>query len=184
MWHASGSQKAIAQAEMPRMLSLIHGNAGAFALDLSSLNVVVPAATGFQAATATLALLAGAESVTAITRPSTRYRSAQEAIDITLSLAALAGVDDRLRISERIGHQTAPRTNILLTGDPIRPVTRSILERLPEHSVIATTREAWMLLGSEIDVEACQEHGVPISAVNETHPLVGGSEYRPALCLQ
>ncbi|MCT7375586.1 hypothetical protein [Chelativorans salis] len=169
---------------MPRVLSLIQKNVGDFTLDLSGLHVVVPAAAGYRAATATLALMAGAASATAITRPSNRYYSAQEAADVTSSLAALAGVRGRLRISERIDHQTCSNTNILVNSDPIPPITRSIIERLPRRSVIAMMSEPWMLLRGEIDIRACQEHRVPISAVNESHPAIGGEDYHAALCLK
>ncbi|WP_246225888.1 hypothetical protein [Chelativorans xinjiangense] len=169
---------------MPKVLSLIQKNVGDFALDVSGLHVVVPATVGYRAATATLALLAGATSATAITRPSNRYHSAQEAADITLSLAALAGVRGRVTISERIDHQTCSNTNILFNSEPIPPITRSIIERLPRHSVIAMVSEPWMLLKGEIDIRACQEHGIPISAVNESHPAIGGADYQAALCLK
>jgi len=184
MWHASSSQRAIAQTDMPRMLSLIHRMAESFAINLSGLNVVVPAATGYMAGAATLALLAGAATVTAVPRPSNRYHSAQEAIDITHALAALANVDERLRMKERIDHQTCSTTNVLLNSDPIRPITRSIIERLPSRAVIATMREAWMILDSDIDLKACRDHHVPVSAVNESHHQVGGAEFQPALCLK
>ncbi|WP_265519407.1 hypothetical protein [Nitratireductor luteus] len=133
---------------------------------------------------ATLALLAGAASVTAITRPSNRYHSAEEAADTTLSLASLAGVHAGLRVSERIDHLTCRSTNLLVSSGPTGPVTRSIIERLPRPSVIATMHEAWMLLKGEIDIMACQEHQVPISAVNESRPAIGGADYQPALCLK
>ncbi len=166
------------------MLSLIHGNARAFELDLSGLRVVVPADNGYLAAAATLALVAGAASVTAITPQTNRFRSAEEAAEATLALASLAGLNRNLSIEERIDHQTCRTTNLLVSSDPIRPVTRSIIERLPDRAVVALLHEAWMSIKGEVDVEACREHGVPISAVNESHPLVGGADYQPALCLE
>ncbi|WEX10471.1 hypothetical protein [Chelativorans sp. AA-79] len=169
---------------MPLMLSLIHRMTESFGLNLAGLNVVVPAASGYMAAAATIALLGGASSVTAVTRPSNRYYSAQEAADVTHSLAALARVDQGLAMRDRIDHQTCSSTNILLNSEPIRPITRSIVERLPPHSAIATLREAWMVLDDDLDMDACREHEIPVAAVNQSHPLIGGAEFQPALCLK
>ncbi|MCR4268770.1 hypothetical protein [Nitratireductor sp. ZSWI3] len=145
---------------------------------------MVPTDSGFLAAMATTALHAGAGSVTAITAPSTRFRSAEAAAEKTRALASLAGLEHKLSIAERIDDETCRATNILVSGDFIRPATRSIIERLPPRSVIALTHEAWMTVKDEIDIEACIEHGVPVSAVSEAHPLVGGADYQPALCLE
>ncbi|MDZ5697838.1 hypothetical protein [Chelativorans sp. M5D2P16] len=169
---------------MPRMLALIQRCAERLTLDLSDLHVVAPATTGYQAATATLALLAGAASVTAVTRPSNRYHSAGESADVTESLAALAGVHNELRICERIDHQTCSSANILINCDPVRPITRSLIERLPDRAVIAVAGEPWTLLAGDIDVKASREHRIPVSAVNESHPDVGGTDYHPALCMK
>ncbi|WP_041544772.1 MULTISPECIES: hypothetical protein [Chelativorans] len=166
------------------MLSLIHRMIESFDLNLAGLNLVVPAASGYMAAAATIALLGGAQSVTAVTRPSNRYYSAQEAADITHSLAALARVDGRLSMRERIDHQTCTNTNLLFNSEPIRPITRSIIERLPRHAVIATMREAWMVLPDDLDIKAAREHQVPVAAVNQSHALVGGADFQPALLLR
>jgi hypothetical protein len=184
MWNTEYSQRANTQTDTSRMLSLVRSNVNRFALNLSGLHVVAPASSGGQAALATLALLAGAASVTAITLPTTRYHSAEESANATLSLASLAGVRGGLRINERIDHLTCRNTNLLVNSAPTRPITRSIIERLPKHTVIAMMHEAWMLLNGEIDLRACQEHRVSISAVNESHPAIGGKEYQPALCLR
>lgn len=178
------SEKTIERDDLARMLPLIRANVQAFALDLSGLHVVAPADSGYLAATASIALIAGAASVTAITPPSTRFRSADEAAEATLTLATLAGVSCNLIISERIDHPTCRMVNVLINSDPVQPITRSIIERLPENAVIALMHEAWMLIDGEVDVEACREHRVAISGVNEAHALVGGAEYQPALCLE
>lgn len=183
MANTGNSERVIPQADMNRMVSLIHRNARTFALDLSGFHVVVPAAAGYLGAAATFALVAGAASVTAITPASTRFRSAEEAAATTQALASLAGVGRGLTISERIDDETCRVTNVLINDDPIRPVTRSLIERLPDRAVIALMHEPWMLLHGDVDLDAADEHGVAVSAINESHPLVGGSLYRPALCL-
>jgi len=155
-----------------------------FNLNLTGLNLVVPAASGYMAAAATIALLAGAASVTAVTRPSNRYYSAQEAAEITQSLAKLARVDQGLSMRERIDHQTCATTNLLLNSEPIRPITRSIIERLPQHAVIASMREAWMVLADDLDIGAAREHQVPVASVNQSHCLIGGAEFQPELLMR
>ncbi|WP_295813372.1 hypothetical protein [uncultured Nitratireductor sp.] len=166
------------------MLALIEERIRAFDLNLSGLRVVVPVDSGVLAATAATALMAGAAAVTAVTPTPTRFQSAEEAADATTALAKAAGLVDGLTISERIDHETCRVTNLLMNGPSIRPITRSLIERLPDHSVVALMHEAWMTLAGEVDVEACLEHDVPISAVNESHPLVEGKGYQSALCLE
>ncbi len=184
MWHASSSQRSISQTDMPLMLSLIHRMTESFNLNLKGLNVVVPAASGYMAAAATIALLAGAAGVTAVTRPSNRYYSAQEAAEITHSLAALARVEQALSMRERIDHHTCSTANLLLNSEPIRPITRSMIELLPQNGVIATMREAWMVLEDDLDIEAVREHQVQVAAINQSHDLIGGAEFQPALLLR
>lgn len=184
MTNSGSPERAFPQTDTTRMLSLIHGNIRTFELNLSGLRVIVPADNGSLAAAATTALVAGAASVTAITPQTNRFRSAEEAAEATRALASVAGLSRNLSIEERIDHQTCRTTNLLVSSDPVGPVTRSIVERLPDRAVVALMHEAWMLIRGEVDVEACREHDVPISAVNESHPLVGGAEYQPALCLE
>ncbi|WP_367715622.1 hypothetical protein AB2N04_16500 [Nitratireductor sp. GISD-1A_MAKvit] len=181
---SSGSpERAVQPSDTTGMVELIEENIRAFDLSLSGMRVVVPVDNGLLAAAATTALMAGAAAVTAVTPVTTRFQSAEEAAEATRALAGAAGRADRLVISERIDHETCRTTNILLNGPSIRPITRSLIERLPVHSVVALMHEAWMTLEGELDVDACLEHEVPISAVNESHPLMGGREHQAALCL-
>ncbi|MBY8918270.1 hypothetical protein KUG85_09440 [Nitratireductor sp. L1-7-SE] len=166
------------------MLALIEEDIRAFDLSLSGLRVVVPVDSRFLAATAATALMAGAAAVTAVTPTATRFQSAEEAAEATRTLVGAAGLLENLSIDERIDHETCRATNVLLNGPSIRPITRSLIERLPDHSVVALMHEAWMTLAGEVDIEACLEHDIPISAVNESHPLVGARDYHPALCLE
>lgn len=184
MWDTGYSQRANPPADLSRLLAFVRSDVSQLALNLSGLHVVAPAGSGYRAAMATLALLGGAASVTAITLPTNRFHSAQESADATIALASLAGVSGALKIDERIDHATCRITNLLVNSAATRPITRSIIERLPQHTVIALMHEAWMLLRREIDIKACQDHRVPISAVNESHPAIGGKEYWPALCLR
>ncbi len=182
MTSSGSSERATQQTDTADMLALIEENIRTFELSLSGMRVVVPVDNGLLAATATIALMAGASAVTAITPPATRFQPAEEAADATRALAEAAGLADALSIEERIDDETCRTTNILVNGPSIRPITRSLIERMHEHSVVALLHEAWMTLTGEVDVEACLEHEVLISAVNESHPLVGGREYQSALC--
>lgn len=184
MPQGSRPENHIRTTEMSEMLSLVRRSVEALAIDIAGLNVVAPAVRGYEATATTIALLAGASTVTAIALPSTRFHSAEEAANATVGLAELAGFEDRVTVQERIDHHTCASANIVISSGPVRPITRSVIERLPRHAVVSMLGETWKLIPGEIDVAACQEHGIPISGVNENHPEVGGLTYQPALCLR
>src|SRR5690606_12244583 len=125
----AGRPDHIGQTGIPEILSLIREAVAVFDIDLTGLDVVVPAVSGYEAAMATGALVAGARSVTAITFPSTRLHSAEEAAAATLALADLAGLEDRITVRQRIDHNTCAIANILVASGPVRPISRSIVEQ-------------------------------------------------------
>lgn len=139
-------------------------------LNLSGLTVTTEAATGAYASTAVIAALAGAK-VNACARHTRNHGTAQEAIEATRQLARRAGVEDRIVFSDVVSPR-ALRCDILTNSGRIRPITADMIDILPPQAVIALMFEAWEFRGTDLDLAACRERGIPVAAVNERHPDV------------
>lgn len=155
---------------------------GILQLDLDGLNVITEAATGVYACTAVIAALAGARKVTALARGTSRYGTARDAADATLSLARLAGVERRIEVIERLEPRTMGNCDILTNSGHLRPITRTVIGWLPAGAVIALMFEAWELRSTDLDLPACHEHGIRVAAVNERHPDVAVFPFLGPLC--
>jgi len=152
-------------------------------LDLSGLNVVTEAATGAYACTAVIAAMAGAR-VHACARDTARHGSAADAISATRDLARMAGVETRISFSLGIPPGALHDCDILTNSGRIRPITRSMVDALPAKSLIALMFEAWEFRGTDLDLDACRDHGVRIAAVNEHHPDVAVFPFLGPLCVR
>jgi hypothetical protein len=156
----------------------------ALSLDLGGLHLVTEAATGAYACTAVIAALAGAERVVAVSRDSASHGSAQDAIDATLALARVAGVERRIEVAERLVSSRLEDCDIITNSGRIRPLNASIIERLPAKAVVALMYEAWEFRSSDLDLEACRARGIRVAAVNERHEAVGVFPFLGDLCVK
>ena len=138
---------------------------------LDGLCVLTEAASGPFVATASIAALSGARKVIACTRDS-RFGSAREVRDLTLALAGLLNVDHCIEVSERQPFEAAEDADIVTNLGFVRPVSRDIVRRLPNHAAIALMWEPWEFRKEDVDIKACREFGIPIIATNERHPNV------------
>jgi hypothetical protein len=151
---------------------LVEQNIARTGLDLSGLTVVTGAAAGYDKAMATTAALAGARRVLAVTRESKRYPSAAEASAATLALASHAGMSSRIEIVNRVDSRDWGNVDILTDCRQVRPVSRLIVELLPRQAVIALMGEAWEIPARAVDLEACDDLGVKVAALNLDHPAM------------
>ncbi len=173
------SQPAFASA---RLLEIMRATLARTELDLSGLTILTEAATGAYCVTPVIAALANADRVYALTRPS-RYGSIAEVKACTIGLATLAGVADRVEIIETIDNEVLARADIVTNSGHLRPLTRSIISKLPQHCIIALMFETWEFRTSDIDLAAARERSIPIVGVNERHPAVDVFSYLGPLCV-
>jgi hypothetical protein len=166
-----------------RMAALMQDAVARCRLDLGGLVVLTEAAIGAYASTAAIAALAGARHVHAFARD-TRYGTAVELGAQTLSLARAAGVADRVEILTDPPVSVAHEVDLMTNSGSLRPLTGELIARLPARAVVALMYEAWELRPSDIDLDACRRHGVPVAAVNERHPSVGVFAYLGPLALR
>lgn len=157
--------------EQAAMLDSIRDRIAALDLDLDGLEVVTEAATGAYAVTAVIAAMAGAR-VTALARDTARHGSAEDAFVATATLAAAAGVGDRIQFVRRLDPATLATCDILTNSGHLRPIGAEAIGALPTHAVIALMFEAWEFRGGDLDLDACRQRGIAVAAVNERHPDV------------
>lgn len=145
-------------------------------LDLSGMTVLTEAATGAYAVTPVIAALAGARRVVALTAPS-RYGSVEEVAAQTERLAAVAGVAATIEVTDHLPKQEPLLFDLVTNSGHLRPLNRTLIDRLPAGAVIALMFEAWEFREQDIDRAACAARGIPIVGVNECHPSVDVFSY-------
>ncbi len=148
-------------------------------LDLKGLTVLTEAATGPYAVTPTIAVLAGAEKVFAIT-PS---RSSEEEAE-TLALAKAAGVSDRVEIVTEKTEEALAEADIITNSGHVRPIDEKAVNRLKPTAVIPLMYEAWEFRPQDLDLSACRERGIAVAGTNERHPAVDVLSYLGSMAIK
>jgi hypothetical protein len=141
-------------------------------LDLTGVRVYTEAATRSYSMSAGLAALAGAATVHCVGK-TTRYGSAQQAIDETRDFARFMGVDlQRITFSE--GHEPGAleQADLVTNSAPLRPLNAQIVRHLHVGTVISLMYEPWEWRDGDIDLAAAKQAGVWVVGVNENHPAV------------
>ncbi|QNN55121.1 hypothetical protein H9L09_17015 [Nocardioides mesophilus] len=142
-------------------------------IDLSGAVVLTEAATGPYVVTPVLAALAGAREVIGVTRES-RYGTVEEVRRATLGLAALAGVADRVLVSDRPATDYASRADVVTNSGHLRPIGPEMVERMRPTTVVPLMFEAWEIQAGRFDVDlpALRTRGIAFSGTNERHPTI------------
>jgi hypothetical protein len=147
--------------------SLVERVCESLSLDLSGARVITEAATGPFAVTAAIAAYAGAR-VEAIAADS-RYGTCHEHASQTLTLARELGVSDRIQIVSR-DSAAFELADIVTNLGAVRPIASTIISRLQMGAVIPVMYDARELRASDIDLNACRQHGVRVVGMYEEHP--------------
>lgn len=133
--------------------------------------VLTEAASGAYVVTPILAALAGAEHVYAITR-TTRYGSADDIKDETLTLARRVGVDSRIEFIAHKSYEQVSQADIITNSGHVRPIDSETIGWMKPTAVIPLMYEAWELRPSDVDIEACRQCGIALAGTNERHPAI------------
>ncbi len=170
---ARPAARHLPEIDRAETLAIVRKQIGLLDLDLSGLTVVVGAATGYQAVTATAAALANADRVVALTRVSSRHPSLAAAADATLTFAEYAKVAERVEVTNRIESRKWQDVDIITNCPQVGPISRSLIELLPSHAVVSLMAEPWELRPGVLDFDACDEAGIKVAAPNLSHPAIG-----------
>lgn len=170
---ARPSARHVAEIDHERALAIVRKQIALLDLDLSGLVVVVGAATGYQAVTATAAALANAARVVALARIPYRHPSLAAAADATSAFAEYAKVSERLEVTNRIDSRKWQDVDLVTNCLQVGPISRSLIELLPSHAVVSLMAEPWELRPGVVDFDACDEAGIKVAAPNLSHPAIG-----------
>ena len=156
-------------ANPARIVSTIRDTISLLELELDGLSVLTEAASGPFVVTPVIAAMAGAREVIAVTRDSS-YATTASVVAQTRALEALCGIEGRVDIRTRRELDLFGRADIVTNLGFVRPLDRAAIGKMRSGTVIALMCEAWELRDSDIDLEACRVHGIPVYGTNEDFP--------------
>ncbi|TGQ68264.1 hypothetical protein EN805_13250 [bacterium M00.F.Ca.ET.162.01.1.1] len=162
----------VPEIDRAEVLAIVRKQMALLDLDLSGLTVVVGATTGYQAATATVAALANASRVVALTRIPSRHPSLAATADATLAFAKHAKVSERVEVTNRIDSRRWQDVDLVANCLQVGPISRSLIELLPSRAVVSLMAEPWELRPGAVDFDACDEAGIKVVAPNLSHPAI------------
>lgn len=139
-------------------------------MELSGYTVLTEAATGAYVVTPVLAAMAGAD-VYAL-GAATAYGSAEEIQNVTVELAKLAGVADRIQIIRHKEPAYIEAADIITNSGQVRPIDAEMVAHMKPSAVVPLMYEDWEHRSSDVDLEACRARGIAVAGTNEQHPYV------------
>jgi hypothetical protein len=130
------------------------------------MTVLTEASIGYQRVTPVIAALAGAEAVYAVGRD-TAGAARREAEEQTATLAAAAGVGERIHlVSSRLQAPLA-EVDVVTSLPGVRPVDESVLRSLPPTAAVTLMAAVARWRPADVDVAACRRMGVAVAGVDE-----------------
>jgi hypothetical protein len=144
--------------------------------------VLTEAGSGFYSLTPALAALGGATRVIAVTRDSIHGPGERNA-RAALGFAACAGVHGRIEVVNEVSRRWLAESDIVTNLGFVRPIDAAAIAAMKPTAVIPLMCESWEVRVEDVDLAACERHGVVAMGTNEDHPLVGVFEYCGILAL-
>lgn len=139
-------------------------------LDLSGLTVLTEAASGAYVVTPVLAAIAGAD-VYALAA-GTAYASSEEIQRVTVELARLGAVMDRIQLVYRKDPTVVGASDIVTNSGQVRPIDAQMVAQMKRSSVVPLMYESWEYRRSDVDLQACRARNIIVAGTNERHPDV------------
>jgi hypothetical protein len=139
-------------------------------LDLSGLTVLTEAATGAYVVTPVLAAMAGAD-VYALAA-STPYGSSEQIENLTVELARLGDVMERINLLRRKEPTVMALADIVTNSGQVRPIDGEMIAHLKPSAVVPLMYESWEYRTADVDLQACRARGLLVAGTNERHPHV------------
>jgi hypothetical protein len=139
-------------------------------LDLSGLTVLTEAATGAYVVTPVMAAMAGAD-VYALAA-GTAYASSEEIEKLTVEVAGLAAVTDRIQLVYRKDNSVVGSADIVTNSGQVRPIDAEMVAGMKRSSVVPLMYERWEYRRTDVDLMACRARDIVVAGTNERHPDV------------
>lgn len=135
-------------------------------LDLTGLNVLTEAATGYWAYTPIIAFLANASSVTCITK-NTKYGTTKEIIQNFSDLNKFFNFNEKIKIYKKLNKKILKNIDIITNSGHVRPINHSLLQHIKHTAVVALMWEPWEFREEDIDIRYCFKNGICVLGTNE-----------------
>jgi hypothetical protein len=158
-----------------RLVRLMSATIGSCRLDLENRIILTEAASGAYVVTPVLAALAGAH-VLALASANT-YATADEIRKVTVELAELAGVVDRIQLIYEKSSRYIGAADIITNSGQVRPIDAAMVSHMKPSCVVSLMYESWEYRAADVDLEACRDHKIAVAGTNERHPDVGMFSY-------
>ncbi len=139
-------------------------------LDLSGLTVLTEAASGAYVVTPVLAAMAGAD-VYALAA-GTAYSSSEHIQNLTIELARLGSVRDRVHLVFRKDQGVVAEADIVTNSGQVRPIDAEMIAHMKSSAVVPLMYESWEYRQTDVDLQACRARGIMVAGTNERHPDV------------
>jgi hypothetical protein len=153
-----------------RLTALMRAAIDRCRLDLTERVVLTEAATGAYVVTPILAAMAGAR-VYALAN-TTGYATDVEIEEVTVGLARMVGVADRIQLVYERDSFPIDTVDIVTNSGQVRPIDAAMVARLKPGAVIPLMYESWEYRSADVDVEACRSRGILVAGTSEYHPAV------------
>jgi hypothetical protein len=152
-------------------------------LDLTGMTVYTEAATGGFAATAAIAVAAGAETVYAFTAESS-YGSALEARTHTERLAKHVGNERALSFPKQKQQKEFFDADIITNTGFVRPIDDRIIGWLGPNTAVPLMYEPWEFRADDIDIRSLWNNGIPVLGTDESDYRVETQRYLQSLAVK
>ena len=152
-------------------------------LNLKGLKIYTEAASGPYLLCPILALMAGADQVTAQTRDSEFARS-DKVIEQTYKIAQALGLENNLSIVNYRDYNALSSVDIVTNSNFVRPIDEDLIKALPENAVIPLMWETWEFDPEKFNIEACKQHNILALGTIEHKPPVDMLPYNGLLALK
>jgi hypothetical protein len=139
-------------------------------LDLAGLTVLTEAASGPYVVTPVIAAMAGAD-VLALAEANP-YSTAEEIRQVTIELAKLSGVMNRIELISSKEPRYVGAADIITNSGQVRPIDMAMVSQMKPSAVVPLMYESWEYRRSDVDLDACRARDILVAGTNEQHPDV------------
>jgi hypothetical protein len=103
----------------------------------------------------------------------TAYGSSEEIQELTVELARLGTVMDRIQLVYRKEHRIVGAADIVTNSGQVRPINAEMIAHMKPSSVVPLMYESWEYRHKDVDLQACRARNIIVAGTNERHPDVG-----------
>jgi hypothetical protein len=102
----------------------------------------------------------------------TAHASSAEIQQLTVELARLSSVTDRIQLVDRKDHKIAGEADIITNSGQVRPIDAEMVAQMKPSSVVPLMYESWEYRHADVDLQACRARNIMVAGTNERHPDV------------